>query len=320
MKIKDQKMGSKCTIPLVVIGATARKTKAGKPYLQMEFYDGADTIAGNYWDWPGKNIPDKNSILDVTAQLTEYQGTPQLNISGMTTNTELHLSSFTPQSGHDIGKVYLDAYELATDIKDDFLRNLSLEILNQLKGLWITAPGAKSIHHAYTAGTLIHSLSVAKLAKAMAETTEGAFVELATVGGLLHDVGKLWGYRINGIICEMTDEGLLYEHTFLGAQFINNFAEENNLLNSERDEAKLELLCHIVLSHHGKQEFGAAVPPSSLEAHIVNLADGLDAAAEQIRVESAKVGKTKWTERIWALSNRPHITNQYTQAVYKRTE
>lgn len=320
MKIKEQKIGSTFTIPLVVIAATSRKTKAGKPYLQMEFFDGTDSIAGNYWDWSGKLVPEKNSILNVHAQLTEYLGTPQLNIKGMTTNTELHISEFTPNSGVDIGATYLEAYEMAANVTDDFLRDLTLTILEQLKHLWVTVPGAVTVHHAYAAGTLIHSLSVAKIAKAIAETIPGSFVDLATVGGLLHDLGKLFGYRINGLVCEMTDEGLLYEHTFLGAQFINNFAEENSLLKDDKDEAKLELLCHIILSHHGKREYGAAVPPSSLEAHIVHQADALDATAEQIRLESSKVDNVKWTKRIWALENHPHITTQYTDAVFHNTE
>lgn len=320
MKLKELKMGSTFTIPLVVLGATARETKAKKPYLQMEFFDGTDSISGNYWDWAGKVIPEKNAILNVSAQLTEYLGTPQLNIKSMSTNTERHISEFTPNSGVDIGATYLEAYEMASAVKDDFLSELTLTILEQLKHLWITVPGANTIHHAYTAGTLIHSVSVAKIAKAIAETVPGTFIELATIGGLLHDLGKLFGYRINGIVCEMTDEGLLYEHTFLGAQFVNNFAEENNLLKDEKDEAKLELLCHIILSHHGKREYGAAIPPSSIEAHIVHQADAIDAAAEQIRVESDKAGRAKWTERIWALENRPHITTQYTNAVYHNQE
>lgn len=320
IKIRDMEVGKSYSTVLVVISATARETRAKKPYLALELYDGTDKINSNFWDWAGKVIPEKNSILNVNAQLTEYLGTPQLNIKSMTTNSEFHISEFTPNSGVDIGATYLEAYEMASNVTDDFLRGLTLTILDQLKHLWVTAPGANTIHHAYTAGTLIHSVSVAKIAKAVAETIPGTFIELATVGGLLHDLGKLFGYRINGIVCEMTDEGLLYEHTFLGAQFINNFAEENNLLKDEKDEAKLELLCHIILSHHGKREYGAAIPPSSIEAHIVHQADALDAAAEQIRVESGKAGRAKWTERIWALENRPHITTQYTNAVYHNQE
>lgn len=320
MKIKELKQGSTFTIPLVVLSATARETKAKKPYLQMEFFDGIDSISGNYWDWSGKNIPEKNAILDVSAQLTEYLGNPQLSIKSLKTNSELHISAFTPSGGADVGEIYKEAFSLASDFTDDFLRNLTLLILEQLQGRWVTVPGANSIHHAYTAGTLIHSLSVAKIARAIAQQTEGAHVELATAGGLLHDLGKLFGYRINGIVCEMTDEGLLFEHTFMGAEFIGTFAEENNLLQDDRDEAKVELLRHIILSHHGKREYGAAVPPSSLEAHIVHQADALDAAAEQIRVESKKAGKVKWTERIWALENRPHITTQYTGVVYRSSE
>ena len=320
IKIRDMEVGKSYSTVLVVISATARETRAKKPYLQMEFFDGTDSISGNYWNWSGKNVPEKNAILNVSAQLIEYLGTPQLNIKSMTTNSERHISEFTPNSGVDIGATYLEAYEMASAVKDDFLRELTLTILEQLKHLWVTVPGANTIHHAYTAGTLIHSVSVAKIAKAVAETIPGTFIELATIGGLLHDLGKLFGYRINGIVCEMTDEGLLYEHTFLGAQFVNNFAEENNLLKDENDEAKLELLCHIILSHHGKNEYGAAIPPSSIEAHIVHKADAIDAAAEQIRVESDKAGRAKWTERIWALKNRPHITTQYTNAVYHNQE
>ncbi len=320
IKIRDMEVGKSYSTVLVVISATARETRAKKPYLALELYDGTDKVNSNFWNWAGKVIPEKNSILNVNAQLTEYLGTPQLNIKSMTTNSEHHISEFTPNSGVDIGATYLEAYEMASNVTDDFLRDLTLTILDQLKHLWVTVPGANTIHHAYTAGTLIHSVSVARIAKALAEVIPGSFIELATVGGLLHDLGKLFGYRINGIVCEMTDEGLLYEHTFLGAQFINNFAEENNLLKDDKDEAKLELLCHIILSHHGKREYGAAIPPSSIEAHIVHQADALDAAAEQIRVESNKAGRAKWTERIWALENRPHITTQYTNAVYHNTE
>lgn len=317
MKIKELEVGKSYVIPLVVLSATARETKAKKPYLALELYDGTDKINSNYWDWSGKAIPEKNTILNVSGQVTEWQGTKQLNVRGLTTNTEKHISEFTPSSGLDIATVYKDAYELASDIGDEFLRSLCLAILEDLCSLWLTAPAANGIHHAYTAGTLIHSLSVAQIAKSIAAAIPEANESLVVAGGLLHDVGKLFGYRINGIICEMTDEGKLFDHLFMGAEFVGNHAKNLNLLKDTATEAKIEILRHIILSHHGKQEHGAVVSPVALEAHIVFHADAIDAAAEMIRDSSKKVENSKWTERIWALDNKPHLTTDYVQAVMR---
>lgn len=238
-----------------------------------------------------------------------------MNIKALTTNTDRHISEFMPSSGMDIPTVYKDAYELAVNIGDDFLRQLCLGILDDLQALWLTAPAAKGVHHAYTAGTLIHSFSVATLAKTIASGIPEANVDLATAGGLLHDIGKLFGYRINGIVCEMTDGGMLFDHLFMGAEFVGNHAENLKLITDDAAEAKLEMLRHIILSHHGSQEHGAVISPASLEAHIVFHADSMDSIAEMIRDASRKVTKIKWTDKIWALNNRPHLSTEYTQTV-----
>lgn len=316
MKIRDLEMNQMVSLTLVVKSASARETKAKKPYLQLEFFDGVDTISGNYWDWGGTNIPPTNAILDVKAQVTEWQGAKQLNVKGMTTNTEVQLSEFAPSSGIDVNEVYSNAYSLMSDVKDDFLRSLALSVLEELCNKWHIVPGARGVHHAYIAGTLIHSYSVACIAKAIAEHTPGANVDLCTVGGMLHDIGKLYTYTLNGVSIDMTDEGMLYDHIFIGAEFIGNYADNNYRMN-EACVLKLEMLRHIILSHHGRLEHGSVTVPLSIEAHVVYHADSVDAAAEQIRSQSAKVGNTKWTDRIWALENRPHLTTQYVAEVMK---
>lgn len=316
MKISDLEVGKMCDITLVVKSATPRETKAKKPYLSLELYDGVDTISGNYWDWLSGQIPAVNSILDVSAQVTEWQGKKQLTIKSLRNNTTRHLAEFMPASTHDLGKVYKHAYALLSDIKDDMLRELALGIMEELQDKWLKVPGAVGVHHAYIGGTLVHSYSVAKLAKTIAAEIPEANVDLCTVGGMLHDIGKLFTYRMDGVSIDMTDDGRLYEHIFMGAEFVGNYAEAHVDTDSYANMKKLQLLRHIILSHHGSLEYGSPVVPQCLEAMIVNHADGLDACTEQIRAAARKVpDNIKWTERIYTLGNRPQLTPNYVQAI-----
>lgn len=320
MKIADLKVGQTCSIALVVKSASARETKAKKPYLFLEFFDGTDVIGGNYWDWSSGNIPPVNAILDIDCQVTEWQGKKQLNVKAMTTNTTKVLADFAPSSGADVAGTYKAAYALMSEVKDDTLRTIALGVLEELRELWITVPGAVSIHHNYIGGTLIHSYSVATIAGVLANTIPGANWDLAVVGGMLHDLGKLYTYTVNGVNIDRTSNGMLYEHIFMGAEFIGNYAE--NVVNTDDPlvYAKVRLLRHIILSHHGRLEYGSPVAPQCLEAYIVHSADGLDATAEQIRQASDKAGEVRWTEKIWALNNSPHLTTHYVKEATTRSK
>lgn len=312
MKIKDLVIGEQTDITLVVSAAIAKETKSKKPYLAMEFFDGTSSIKGNYWDWTSGNIPAINTILDVNAQVTEWQGEKQLNIKTMRTNTTKQLAEFAPTSEYNVAETYKAAYALMSDVKDDALRTLALAILEELKVLWITVPGAKSVHHNYIGGTLIHSYNVAVKAKALAELVDGADVDITTVGGMLHDVGKLFTYTVNGVSIERTTNGMLYEHLFIGAEFIGNFAEAHLNMDDPYTYGKVRLLRHIILSHHGALDFGSPVTPQCMEAHIVHHADAIDAICEQVKVASNNAADGSiWTDKIWTLNNNPHITSKY---------
>lgn len=318
MKINNLEVGKSCNITLVVKSATPRETRAKKPYLVLELYDGVDTITGNYWDWSSGKMPEVNAILDVSATVTEWQGKKQLTISSLCNNTTRHLTDFMPSNGLDINKIYSDAYALAGTVKDDMLRSLALGILEALQQHWLTVPGAKGVHHAYIGGTLVHSYSVAKIAKAIAEQIPEANVDLCIVGGLLHDVGKLYTYKLNGIAIDRTDEGNLYEHIFMGAEFVGNFADTVVDTDEYYAMKKLQLLRHIILSHHGCLEFGSPVTPQCIEAFIVNHADGIDASVEQIRSAARKVPDNyKWTDRIYTLGNCAQLTPNYVRHIMR---
>lgn len=312
MKIAELEVGKVCDITLAVKSATARETKAKKPYLSLEFYDGTETIVGNYWDWTSGNVPDINTVLDINAQVTEWQGKKQLNVKSLKKNTTRDISEFAPKSNHDISTIYKEAYALISDVKDDLLRNLTLSILEELRDRWLFVPAAAGVHHAYIGGTLIHSLSVAKLAKSMAANIDEANDDLCVVGGMLHDIGKLFTYYMRDVSITVTDDGQLYDHIFMGAEFIGNYADSHIDSDDYFSMKKIQLLRHIILSHHGELEYGSPVTPKCIEAYIVNHADNLDATVEQIRGASVNVPtNVKWTERVYTLNNRAQLTPNY---------
>lgn len=321
MKISDLVIGQTYDLTLVVKSASARETKAKKPYLALEFFDGTDIITGNYWDWTSGNVPAVNSIVDINAQVGEWAGAKQLTVKAMKANTTKHLAEFAPTSTVDIAATYNKAYSMACAIKDDALRDLTLSILDKLQDAWLTVPGAVSVHHAYIGGTLIHSVSVASIAAAIASEVPEANMDLCVAGGLLHDIGKLYTYKLNGVSIEMTDIGKLYDHIFIGAEFVGNFAEELGLNNDYQNACKIGMLRHIILSHHGSLEYGSPVYPASIEAHIVHAADGVDAITEQIRVASRKVSdNVKWTDRLYTLNNKNQLTPAYVNYVMNYVE
>lgn len=324
IKISELKVGDNGTTALVVSNAIARKTRRGSDYLFMEFFDGTDKINANYWDWAGKSIPERNSILDVDYQVTEYNGAKQLTVKALRKNTTVGMDEFMPKSEYDIEEVYQEALELTYCVEDSFLHSLGVYALEHNKSLWTSAPGAKTMHHAFVGGTLVHSLSVAKIARAIAMTLPIANLDIVTIGGLLHDIGKLKTYRLDGVLIDMSDDGRLLDHLYLGTNMVERIAYESGLLQKfptdKRDdftdeEFKLQQILHIIASHHGKQEYGAIVAPASLEAHIVYHADTIDANAQMIYESAKKKPSAQWTERIWALSNMPHINPFYLQDV-----
>lgn len=308
LKIADMEIGNTYESALAVVSASSRTTRAGKPYLVMDLFDGIDKIVCNYWDWSGDSMPQVNTVYNFKVECSEYMGKKQLTCRKVKVNSTDNIEDFMPTGGADLTRVYQDFYAMIVDLEDDFYRELGLALCERLQGLLVHAPGALSVHHAYMGGTLVHSLSVGKLSKTMAEQIDGAWVDLATIGGLLHDIGKLFTYNLDGLNISYTEDGQLLEHVFIGANLVDNTAEA--FIKDEFDEIKVRLLLHVILSHHQKLEYGSPVTPRCIEAWIVSHCDALDATCESIRAAASKVGNVRFTDKIWSAGNVPHYTPQ----------
>ena len=170
------------------------------------------------------------------------------------------------------------------------------------RGLWDDYkywPAAVSLHHAYTGGLLEHSLSVAitsrEIARHYNEFKIPVNLDIVVAGALLHDIGKLDAYTLAPVPL-VTVEGNVIEHIISGHHRFMTLAENENL-----DKALTLALAHIIVSHHGRREYGSPVLPATPEAMIVSAADDLDFKLNY------------WTNQIDALSPQSNVTDYLPQ-------
>lgn len=309
--IRDAKIGSKYVDSLIIRSATIKQTKAGKPYLQMELFDGHDSIQAMDWDYKKPEPPAKNLILNIEAEVSEWQGVKQLKLNFCEINRVMSVAEFAPKGPMNIADYDSKFLYLVDQITCMPAKDLCINIYNDFAELWNTIPGAKGIHHAYVAGTLKHSVDTATKALALADATPGCNRDLCIAGGLLHDFGKLWTYELNGASIEYTDEGNLLDHIPLGLMKIEKYRNETNY-------NIVSIIQHIMASHHGQLEWGSPVTPACIEAWLVHLADMADARSTTINELCAKAPKgAKYTEKSYTLGNRFALTQEYVNEVMK---
>lgn len=308
LKIKDFVVGSIVDTTLLVKDSSILFTRAQKPYLNTQLTDGTDTLKAVDWDWGDKAAIQKGIVVDVKAEVTEYMGSKQLKLKSISLSDQ-GVELFAPSGDVNVNEYVLKAKALYDDIMNDQARELVTQIFRDNAQAWRTIPAAKGMHHAFVAGLLKHSVDVATKAKAIAETIPMCNVDLVVAGALLHDMGKIWTYELQGALIEMTDMGQMVEHIMLGAMKLDKYRTPEN-------SDILDLILHIISSHHGELEYGSPTTPRFLEAVVVNVADGIDAKSQMILEANKKAGvDAKFTDKIWAFGNRPFFTQFHIESI-----
>jgi 3'-5' exoribonuclease len=167
-------------------------------------------------------------------------------------------------------------------------------------------PASTSGHHAALGGLLKHTCEVVHIGHAICRLYASADPDLVAAGVLLHDIGKLDSYRWDGVF-EVTVPGSVIGHVVLGALMLDRRVRAETPMPCTEDE--LLLLQHLVLSHHGKLEFGAPVAPMTLEAEIIHYADNASAKTasmdEALRDSENFVGDSEVSARpVWQIDRR----------------
>ena len=165
----------------------------------------------------------------------------------------------------------------------------------------LTFPAAEKLHHAMMGGLLYHTLSMLKLAQCVSSIYPCIDKDLLYSGVILHDIAKMREYTLNdaGVIDGHTVEGVLLGHLVMGAEDIGRKCDELGIPSEKK-----YLLQHMIASHHGKPEFGAAVRPGFIEAEVLSQIDLLDANMYEMADAVKDVKPGEFTGRLWMLDNR----------------
>ena len=284
----------------VVKSVRQSETKAGKPYLALTIMDKTGEVAGPIWDRVDhyRDICQPGNSIHVSGSLGSFQGSKQLKVTAArpVAEEDVDLASFLPTTTKNREDMAFDLQKLVLSVEDPFIRKLLLKFFKRSKywSLFQNAPAAKGVHHAYIGGLLEHSLSVAQLADHMAGHYLGVNRSLLLAGALLHDIGKITELSYARGAIDYTNSGRLKGHLVIGSEMVADAALEIKDFPVETREQ----IQHLILSHHGRREYGSPIVPMTVEAFLLNFLDEIDAkmnVTEQLR-RKIDANTMEWTD------------------------
>jgi 3'-5' exoribonuclease len=273
--------------------------KNGTPYLALVLQDRDGTINAKMWDNVEITVQREafsaGDFVRVDCEAQTYRGNPQLKVKKLTkvpTPDDDALSDFLGSAAHSPQKMLGEVRTLLDGLQHAGLRRMLLARLDEpaFSEALARAPAAKTHHHATLGGLLEHTLAVMRLAAEMAALYPRLDRDLLLAGAFLHDLGKLRELE-TGTGFRYTDEGNLIGHLVIGAALLDSWASEE----PDIDETLRLKLNHMILSHHGRKEFGSPVVPKFAEALALHFADNLDSKLKSVFEVSDREKGQRWS-------------------------
>ncbi len=290
-----------------VLKSAMLKTSAnGKSFLNAVLSDRDSAVAAKVWDYPGPiSTAEEGKVVKIRGTVSEYRGDLQVVIDRIRLAEEsdpVDLSLLVPVAPIDVEKTFEEVERLVASIQDKDLRAVCQIMLERHAQALRTIPAAKSVHHGFVSGLLMHTADMLRLADFLA-AQYAAIVDrsLLLAGTLLHDFAKEQEFVRSelGLVTDYSVKGQLLGHLVLGAQEVARVAEEVGM-----PEERSLLLQHMILSHHGEPEFGAAVRPVCAESELLSCIDRIDSRMEIYRETFQEVPVGAFSGRIFALEKR----------------
>lgn len=302
MAIKDFKDGQAIKQGFLVNNLSKGITASGQPYLTITLQDKTGQIEGKFWDVKPEieSIIEIGSFLLLDGDVSAYRQILQIRINSVQklNPDSIRLEEFTMSAPVPLKQLEEELAVTMKKIKDADYALITKTLIEQHYDAFMTYPAAVRNHHEYTSGLIFHTLSMIKVAESLMPLYPKLNPSLIYAGILLHDLGKTIEFT-GAVIPKYSTEGKLIGHLQYMASKIYALGEALKL-----DREKVMLLQHIVLAHHGKPEFGSAVPPLTKEALFVHMVDDFDAKMTMIDKALDQTENGQFTNRIFPLDDR----------------
>jgi 3'-5' exoribonuclease len=269
-----------------VAAKQVRSKKDGAVYFALTLADSSGQIEARMWETLDAGEFAAGDVVKLRGQVCRYQDKLQINLERVRKAhaDEFDLGDFVPKTERDVDELWAELNSYVESFTEPHLKALLRSFLDdaEIGAALREAPAAKSMHHAWIGGLLEHVVSLLGICDAAAKHYS-VHRDLLLTGAVLHDIGKLQELRW-GTSFDYTLEGQLLGHITIGVGMIERkMAELPNFPTELR-----VLISHLVLSHHGRYEFGSPKLPMIPEAVLLHYLDDMDAKMQTMRNEFAR--------------------------------
>ncbi len=305
--IEDFKANQRIEEILFLAEFSLKTTQKGKEYLDLVLSDRTGKIPGKIWDKLDRVSEGikKGDFVRVAGVVQEYRENLQIKVDSMTgiPRDQLKMEDFIESLEQEKIETYLKKFKVYIDeISDPYLKALLDSFFQdiQFQTSFIQHPAAQSIHHEYLGGLLEHTLTMLAIGRYLAKIYKDIDNDLLAAGIILHDIGKMRELEAD-VTVEYTHQGRLLGHSIIGLEMIREKTRQIPGFPAQL----VQLLEHILISHHGTAEFGATKPPLFREAMLVHLIDTIDARMKIMEKYLRKVPADEmWSEKCWPVENQ----------------
>ncbi|WP_432352762.1 3'-5' exoribonuclease YhaM [Sporosarcina sp. A2] len=302
-KLMDHKVGETVDMFLFIKQSTKGVTQQGSPFMSLVLQDKSGDLEAKLWETgeEQERMFAAAEIVRVGGEVHEYRGKNQLRIKSIRPAKEdegIAMSDLVPSAEKSKEALMEELMQFFFEMENPQIQRITRHLIKKHQEAFMMYPAATRNHHDYVSGLLDHVVSMLNLSKAVSDLYPTLNKDLLYSGVILHDIGKV--IELSGpVAAHYTVEGNLLGHISIMVTEISKAADELEITGEE-----VMLLQHMVLSHHGKEEWGSPKRPMLPEAEMLHYIDNIDAKMNMLNRAMSKTEPGTFSERIFPLENR----------------